>query len=262
MIAVISPAKTLDYETPPVTQTYSQPAFLEDSRILVEQLKTMSPEDLSSLMRISDQLGVLNANRYQTWQTPFTPENAKQAVLAFKGDVYVGLEAETFSEEDFQFAQEHLRILSGLYGLLRPLDLVQPYRLEMGTPLNNERGANLYSFWGDKLTEALNEELARQEEPVLVNLASNEYFKAVKPKKLQGRLITPQFLDLKGGKYKVVSFWAKKARGMMSAYIIRNRITQAEALKDFTQGGYRFNPELSKESEWVFTRDEVPAGQD
>src|SRR5690606_35136189 len=257
MIVVISPAKTLDYETPPVTPTYSQPAFLEDSRILVEQLKTMSPEDLSSLMKISDQLGVLNANRYQTWQTPFTPENAKQAVLAFKGDVYVGLEAENFSEEDFKFAQNHLRILSGLYGLLRPLDLVQPYRLEMGTSLKNVRGTNLYSFWGDILTEALNEELSRQEEPLLINLASNEYFKAVNPKYLQGQVVLPQFLDLKSGKYKVVSFWAKKARGMMSAYILRSRIPQAGELKNFTEGGYRFNPELSAESEWVFTRDEV-----
>src|SRR5690606_35912871 len=235
-----------------------QPAYLEDSRVLVEQLKTMAPGEISELMSISDALGVLNANRFQTWHTPFTPENAKQAVLAFKGDVYVGLEAESLNEADLAFAQKHLRILSGLYGLLKPLDLIQPYRLEMGTSLKNERGANLYSFWGERLTQALNQELAGNAEPVLVNLASNEYFKAIKPKALQARIITPQFLDRKGDQYKIVSFWAKKARGMMSAYIIRNRLTQPEQLKQFDVAGYVFNAERSKGDQWVFTRDEPP----
>ncbi len=258
MIVVISPAKTLDYETPPTTSIYSQPAYLEDSRVLVEQLKTMAPGEISELMSISDALGVLNANRFQTWHTPFTPENAKQAVLAFKGDVYVGLEAESLNEADLAFAQKHLRILSGLYGLLKPLDLIQPYRLEMGTSLKNERGANLYSFWGERLTQALNQELVDDAEPVLVNLASNEYFKAIKPKALQARIITPQFLDRKGEQYKIVSFWAKKARGMMSAYIIRNRLTQPEQLKQFDVAGYAFNAERSTGDQWVFTRDEPP----
>lgn len=256
MKILISPAKTLDFETPPQTDRYTQPAYLEESRLLVEQLKTMSPADLSALMGISEALGVLNANRYQSWQTPFTPANAKQAVFAFKGDVYQGLAVERFDDEDLAFAQDHLRILSGLYGLLRPLDLIQPYRLEMGTGLANVRGANLYAFWGDRLTDALNEELAGEEEPCVINLASNEYFKAIRPARLKARLIQPQFLDLKGGKYKVVSFWAKRARGMMSAYAIRHRITQPEALQDFRDGGYAFNPELSRGDQWVFTRDQ------
>ncbi len=258
MIVVISPAKTLDYETPPTTSTFSQPAYLEDSRILVEQLKTMAPGAISELMSISEALGVLNANRFQSWRTPFSPDNAKQAVLAFKGDVYVGLDAESLSEADLAFAQQHLRILSGLYGLLKPLDLIQPYRLEMGTSLKNARGANLYGFWGERLTQALNQELAGDAEPVLVNLASNEYFKAIKPKALQARIITPQFLDRKGDQYKIVSFWAKKARGLMSAYIIHNRLTQPEQLKQFDSAGYVYSAERSQGDQWVFTRDEAP----
>src|SRR5690554_2652106 len=256
MIAVISPAKTLDYETPPVTPTYSQPAFLEDSRILVEQLKTMSPEDLSSLMKISDQLGVLNANRYQTWQTPFTPENAKQAVLAFKGDVYVGLEAETFSEEDFQFAQEHLRILSGLYGLLRPLDLMQPYRLEMGTRLSNPLGRDLYAFWGDSITQLLQQDMAEAGVDVLVNLASQEYFRALRPAALNARVITPVFEDEKNGKYKIISFYAKKARGLMAAWIIQNKIEHVQQLEQFDQAGYRFVAADSHADTLLFRRAE------
>src|SRR5690606_35942270 len=190
---------------------------------------------------ISEALGTLNANRFRTRRTPFSPENAKQAVLAFKGDVYVGLKPESLTEAGLVLGQIHPRIHSRLSDRLDPWDLIQSDRLEMGTSLKNERGANLYSFWGERLTQALNQELAGDAEPVLVNLASNEYFKAIKPKALQARIITPQFLDRKGDQYKIVSFWAKKARGMMSAYIIRNRLTQPEQLKQFDVAGYVFN---------------------
>lgn len=253
MIIVISPAKTLDFETPPVTQSYSTPRFLDDSCELVEQLKLLEPHDISTLMSISPKLGELNADRFQTWQIPFTPDNAKQALLAFKGDVYTGLDAETFSEDDFEFAQSHLRILSGLYGVLKPLDLIQPYRLEMGTKFKNDRGPNLYHFWGSTLTESLKQEL-QDDDNVLVNLASNEYFKSIKAKSLETRMITPVFKDMKNGQYKMISFYAKKARGLMSAYIIKNRITAIEELKGFDLEGYSFNPEMTQGDDWVFTR--------
>lgn len=253
MLIVVSPAKTLDYESPVPTQTATTPDFLEDSHELIDQLKQLEPHQISNLMGISAKLGELNAERFQQWQTPFTHENARQAVLAFKGDVYTGLAADQFSEADFEFAQKHLRLLSGLYGLLRPLDLMQPYRLEMGTRFENKRGKDLYAFWGNKLTEALNSELTA-DDGVLINLASNEYFKAVNKKTLKGTVITPQFKDWKNGQYKIISFYAKKARGLMSAYIIRNRLTQVEDLKGFDVDGYAFNPELSSDKEWVFTR--------
>ena len=214
---VISPAKTLDYESPLATSTYTQPEFLEDACELVDQLKTLEPHQISNLMSISDKLGQLNAERFQNWHTPFTPENARQAVLAFKGDVYTGLDAESFSEQDFDFAQQHLRMLSGLYGVLKPLDLMQPYRLEMGTRFENNRGKDLYAFWGSKITEEINRLLA-DDDGVLVNLASNEYFKSVKQKDLEGRLMTPQFKDWKNGQYKMISFYAKKARGLMCRF--------------------------------------------
>lgn len=253
MIIVISPAKTLDFETKPITENYSVPRFLDDSCELVEELKLLAPDDISNLMSISPKLGELNANRFQTWQLPFTPDNAKQALLAFKGDVYTGLDAETFSEDDFSFAQRHLRILSGLYGVLKPLDLIQPYRLEMGTKFSNPRGANLYHFWGTALTESLKEEL-EDDDNVLVNLASNEYFKSVKAKALDTRMITPVFKDMKNGQYKMISFYAKKARGLMSAYIIKNKLTDIESLKDFDSEGYCYNAEMSNGDDWVFTR--------
>lgn len=253
MIIVISPAKTLDFDSAPVTNKHSTPRFLDDSCELVEQLKQLEPHDISGLMSISPKLGELNANRFQTWQIPFNPDNAKQAVLAFKGDVYTGLEAETFSDDDFEFAQRHLRILSGLYGVLKPLDLIQPYRLEMGTKFKNTRGPNLYHFWGNQLTESLHGELS-EDDGVLINLASNEYFKSVKAKALKARMITPVFKDMKNGQYKMISFYAKKARGLMSAYIIRNQLTEVEALKGFDLEGYGYNAELSKGDEWVFTR--------
>ncbi|MEZ5530548.1 MAG: peroxide stress protein YaaA [Porticoccaceae bacterium] len=255
MLTVISPAKTLDYESPLTTEAHSQPGYLEDSAELIEELRKLSPPQVSELMGISDKLGALNFGRYLDWQPEFSPDNARPAVLAFKGDVYTGLEAESLSEDDFNWSQQHLRILSGLYGLLRPLDLMQPYRLEMGTKLANPRGKDLYQFWGSKITEGLNKELAGMKTPVLINLASNEYFKSVQPLKLSADIITPVFKDWKGGKYKIISFYAKKARGLMSRYIIENRIDDAERLKEFDYAGYAYQPAMSSAREWVFTRE-------
>ncbi len=255
MLMVISPAKTLDYESPLATQTHTQPDFLDDACELVDQLKELEPHQVSNLMSISDKLGQLNAERFQNWHTPFSPENARQAVLAFKGDVYTGLDAGSFSEQDFGFAQKHLRILSGLYGILKPLDLMQPYRLEMGTKFENKRGKDLYAFWGDRLTQEVNH-LLKNDDEVLVNLASNEYFKSLKKKDLEGRLITPQFKDWKNGQYKMISFYAKKARGLMCRYAILNRITDADDLKGFDLEGYYFSEDQSDKNNWVFLRDE------
>lgn len=256
MLMVISPAKTLDYESPLATQRFTQPALLEKSQQLIEVARDLSPAQIASLMSISDKLAHLNAERFNQWQPPFTPDNARQAILAFKGDVYTGLQAETFSEADFAFAQQHLRMLSGLYGVLRPLDLMQPYRLEMGIRLANPAGKDLYSFWGDQLTTALNAALAEQGDDVLINLASDEYFKAIKPKQLNGQLIKPVFLDEKNGKFKVISFYAKKARGLMSRYIIQQRLTQPEQLKQFDVDGYAFDAAESTDTELVFKRRE------
>ncbi len=255
MLMVISPAKTLDYESPLATEQYSQPDFLDDACELVDQLKTLEPHQVSNLMSISDKLGQLNAERFQQWKTPFTPDNARQAILAFKGDVYTGLDAESFSDKEFEFAQKHLRMLSGLYGVLKPLDLMQPYRLEMGTRFENTRGKDLYAFWGDRITRELNR-LLEADDGVLVNLASNEYFKSVRKKELHGRLVTPQFKDWKNGQYKMISFYAKKARGLMCRYAIENGITQADDLKGFNLEGYYFSPEQSDQNNWLFLRDE------
>ncbi|WP_196140410.1 peroxide stress protein YaaA [Aliikangiella sp. G2MR2-5] len=257
MITVISPAKSLDYESPLATKQKSQPRFLEQSQELIDQLQELAPQDIASLMKLSDKLAVLNYDRFQEFSTPFTPENARQALLAFKGDVYVGLEAATFSADDFKYAQKHLRILSGLYGILRPLDLMQPYRLEMGTKFANNGGKNLYEFWGNRLNESLQKELKAQENPVLVNLASNEYFKAVKAKTLPYRIVTPNFKDYKNGQYKMISFFAKKARGLMSRFIIQNQIDHPEGIKDFNLEGYYFDKKSSTEDDWIFLRDEV-----
>lgn len=254
MLVVISPAKTLDFETPARTNIASTPSFLEDSQVLIERMRELAPADIAKLMKISDKLSVLNSTRYETWSLPFTPDNAKQALLAFKGDVYTGLDAETLSPEQDDYAQQHLRILSGLYGILKPLDLIQPYRLEMGTKLSNSGGKDLYQFWGDKITDSLNDELAQND--VLINLASNEYFKSVQPKKLNARIITPVFKDTKNGVQKIISFYAKKARGLMTRYIIENNIDNAEALKDFDIAGYQFEAKQSSENDWVFTRPE------
>jgi cytoplasmic iron level regulating protein YaaA (DUF328/UPF0246 family) len=254
MLMVISPAKTLDYESPLPTTTYTQPEFLDSACELIDHLKELEPHQVSNLMSISDKLGQLNAERFRNWRTPFTPDDARQAILAFKGDVYTGLDAYQFNEDDFAFAQKHLRMLSGLYGMLRPLDLMQPYRLEMGTRLSNARGKDLYAFWGSRITDEINRLLAA-DSGVLINLASNEYFKSVKKKDLEGRLITPQFKDWKNGQYKMISFYAKKARGLMCQYAIRNRITQAEDLKGFNLEGYYFSESQSDENNWVFLRD-------
>ncbi|ORU93359.1 MAG: hypothetical protein A6F70_05355 [Cycloclasticus sp. symbiont of Bathymodiolus heckerae] len=257
MLLVISPAKTLDYETPAQTTTFSLPDFIDDSAELIDQLRELSPSDVSELMSISEKLGNLNSNRFIDWAVPFTPDNSKQALLAFKGDVYEGMDVKTFNEDDLNWANQHLRILSGLYGLLKPLDLMQPYRLEMGTRFNNQRGKNLYEFWGQKITDKINQELAEQKSPVLINLASNEYFKSVKPKLLNAAVITPVFKDWKNDKYKIISFYAKKARGMMSAYIIKNRLESPSDIKHFDTAGYVYCAEQSTESEWVFLRKEA-----
>ncbi|KXF79645.1 peroxide stress protein YaaA [Enterovibrio coralii] len=256
MLIVVSPAKTLDYQSPLATERFTQPMFVEHAKELIDVCRTLTPADISGLMKVSDKIAGLNAARFEEWSTEFTTENARPAVLAFKGDVYTGLEAETLSDEDFSWAQDHLRMLSGLYGLLRPLDLMQPYRLEMGTRLENGRGTNLYQFWGDIITNALNDALESQGDEVLVNLASNEYFKSVKPAKLKGQIITPVFKDRKNGQYKVISFFAKKARGMMARYIIDNRIDSVEALKAFDTAGYWFCAEESNDKELVFKREE------
>lgn len=259
MLILISPAKTLDFETPARVDRFSQPDFLSDTEILVKELQNLSAPEISELMKISSKLGDLNASRYQTWQPTFDDHNAKQALLAFQGDVYQGMNVDCFEQQDFDFAQEHLRILSGLYGVLRPLDLIQPYRLEMGTKLTHAKlttlSANtLYEFWADKLTQVINQQLEKLDQKIIVNLASNEYFKAVKPKLLKGNIVTPIFKDWKNGKYKIISFYAKKARGMMAAYIIRNKIIDPEKIKDFRDSCYSYNSELSDEQNLVFTR--------
>ncbi|MHC2147295.1 peroxide stress protein YaaA [Pseudomonas sp. 210_17 TE3656] len=255
MLTVISPAKTLDYDTPPVTQRYTQPQYLDDSQELIVQLRELSPAQISELMHLSDKLAGLNSARFGSWTPAFTPENAKQALLAFKGDVYTGLDAESLSEDDFSYAQDHLRMLSGLYGLLRPLDLMQPYRLEMGTKLANARGKDLYAFWGTRISEWLNQALAEQGDDLLLNLASNEYFSAVKRNALKARIINTEFRDFKNGQYKIISFYAKKARGMMSRFVIQERINDPEQLKQFDVQGYYYSAEQSKPDNLVFLRD-------
>ncbi|MDN3521263.1 peroxide stress protein YaaA [Halomonas ramblicola] len=259
MLSVISPAKKLDFETPATTAQYTRPDHLERSRQLIEILRDYSPRRLSELMGLSDKLAALNAARYAEWHTPFTPDNAKPAAQAFRGDVYVGLEADTFSDDDNAFAQQHLRILSGLYGLLRPLDLIQPYRLEMGTRLENPAGRDLYAFWKETLTAELDRAVAESGSPVLVNLASNEYFKAIDTGRLQARVITPVFKDEKNGKLKVISFYAKKARGLMAAWMIHQRLDDPEGLKDFAVAGYTYNAAMSEGDTLVFTRPEGAA---
>ena len=250
MLMVISPAKTLDYETPPATQRFTQPQYLDHSQELILQLRELTPAQISELMHVSDKIGGLNAARFGSWTPAFTPENAKQALLAFKGDVYTGLNAQTFSEADFDYAQQHLRMLSGLYGLLRPLDLMQPYRLEMGTKLANARGKDLYAFWGTRISEWLNEALADQGDDVLLNLASNEYFSAVKRNALNARIINTEFKDLKNGQYKIISFYAKKARGMMSRFVIEERINDPATLKQFDVQGIATAPNNPNRTIW------------
>ena len=254
MLMIISPAKTLDYESASPTGDFTMPELLDESQQLIDLMQQRDSFEIAELMKISMKLADLNARRFRQWQTPFTLENAKQALFAFKGDVYTGLDAATLTPAAIDFTQNHLRILSGLYGLLRPLDLMQPYRLEMGTRLNSERGKNLYDFWGSVITEELNNAVKAQGDNILINLASNEYFKAVKPNLLNVEIITPQFKELRNGTYKIISFSAKKARGLMSRYIIDNRITEPESIKAFDIDDYSYNSELSEGNEWVFSR--------
>ena len=258
MLILISPAKTLDYQSPLATTRYTQPELLEYSQELISIARQLTAPQIGKLMSISDKLADLNATRFHDWHPDFTPQNARQAILAFKGDVYTGLNAQTFSEADFDYAQQHLRMLSGLYGLLRPLDLMQPYRLEMGTKLSNARGKDLYAFWGTQISEWLNEALAEQGDDVLLNLASNEYFSAVKKSALNARIINTEFKDLKNGQHKIISFYAKKARGMMSRFVIKERINNPDHLKQFDDQGYRFSAEQSKPDLLVFLRDHAP----
>jgi cytoplasmic iron level regulating protein YaaA (DUF328/UPF0246 family) len=254
MLVVISPAKNLDYDSPATTDTFTQPEMLDDSQTLIKHCQRLSPAKIGSLMKISDKLAGLNADRYASWQTPFDINNAKQALLAFNGDVYTGLDASSFSQKDFDYAQQHLRILSGLYGVLRPLDLMQAYRLEMGTKLDTGKSKNLYQFWDERISQKLNEAIDTQGDNVLVNLASNEYFKAVKLKTLNAEVYTPVFQDCKNGQYKVISFFAKKARGMMARYILQNQLTEVSQLQNFDTAGYRFSALKSKGNTLVFTR--------
>ncbi|HIF9081272.1 TPA: peroxide stress protein YaaA [Photobacterium damselae] len=256
MLIVVSPAKTLDYESPLVTEQYTLPELTEHSQQLIEVCRELTPMDIARLMKVSDKIAGLNAARFAEWVPTFTPENARPAMFAFKGDVYTGLAAETMTAKQIAYAQQHFRMLSGLYGLLRPLDLMQPYRLEMGTKLENPRGANLYQFWGNIITDKVNLALAEQGDDNLVNLASNEYFKSVKPKQVKGTIVTPVFKDAKKGQYKVISFYAKKARGLMARYIIDNQIDSIEKLKEFDAAGYYFVAAESTATELVFKREE------
>ncbi len=255
MLILISPAKTLDFESPLATQQHTLPEFTQEAQQLINQLKDFAVQDVAKLMKLSDKLASLNVARYNSWTEQHDTDNARPALLAFRGDVYTGLDADSFSEADFEFAQQHLRILSGLYGVLKPLDLMQPYRLEMGTKLDTPAGNTLYKYWGDRLTDCLNDDPAQTKEPLIINLASNEYFGAINPKKLSGTLISPVFKDWKNGQYKIISFYAKKARGLMSRYLIQNQITTAEGLLGFDLEGYAYSPEESSPQAPVFLRD-------
>jgi cytoplasmic iron level regulating protein YaaA (DUF328/UPF0246 family) len=256
VLIVLSPAKTLDFETETGTSRFTQPDFLDESAEFIAVLRKLKPTQIAKLMDLSDELAQLNVGRYQRWSRPFDAKNAKQAVLAFRGDVYMGLRADLLTDEDLDFAQAHVRILSGLYGVLRPLDLMQAYRLEMGTKLVTARGANLYSFWGERIAAALATALAAQGDDVLVNLASKEYWQSVKRSALgAARVIEVEFKDRKNDTYKVVSFFAKKARGMMARFVIENQLTHPEDLKGFAERGYRFGKKESKPNQLVFLRD-------
>jgi len=254
MLIVISPAKTLDFENKPSSLHYSTNDFLSEAEKLIKELKNYTADDLIKLMGISSKLAYLNYERFATWKRPFNIENAKQALLAFKGDVYTGLDAESLNEKELLYTQDHLRILSGLYGVLRPLDLIQPYRLEMGTKLNTNSFQGLYKYWGDKLTQNINKALIAQSDDVLINLASNEYFKALDKSKLKAEIITPVFKDFKNGEYKTISFYAKKARGLMSRFILKNQLKNPEELKHFETNGYYFSEAESNANQLVFLR--------
>jgi len=254
MLIVISPAKSLDLNPQSQVSKSTMPEFLDDAAILVKKLRRLSRPALSKLMDLSDDLAQLNHRRYAEWSEPFTSDNAKQAVLTFSGAVYIGLDAAKYRAADFTYAQSHLRILSGLFGILRPLDLIQPHRLEMGTKLATRRGKNLYDFWGEKLTTAINDGLEGHRHPTLVNLASNEYFKSVKPRLLRGSVITPVFREVKAGKSRTIATFAKQARGRMVSWIIRNRIDNPADLFRFNADGYQYIEAESTEDRPVFSR--------
>ena len=254
----MSPAKSLDYDTPAGDVPHTLPAFVPQAAELIEVLRPYSPQQIAELMDLSDALSVLNVARYEAWSPKFTAKNSKQAVLAFNGDVYEGLDAKTLNAKQLEWAQDHVCILSGLYGVLRPLDWMQPYRLEMGTRLANAKGSNLYHFWGDKIALFLNQQQAKEKQPVVVNLASQEYFKSVDRKALKARVIECVFEELKGGHYKVISFMAKRARGLMARYAITHRLKSPQGLEAFDLEGYAFVPAASETDRLVFRRDRVP----
>jgi uncharacterized protein len=255
MLIVLSPAKSLDFETAPTTALHSTPDYLDQSARLIDKLRRFSPHQLADLMGLSDKLAALNVARYASWRAEHdAAAEARQAVMAFNGDVYAGLDARSLQPGQLDYAQAHLRILSGLYGVLRPLDLIQPHRLEMGTRLPNRRGADLYAFWGERITDGLNRAAREQGAKVLLNLASEEYFKSVKPAKLDVPVIAPVFEEWKGGKYKIISFHAKRARGLMARYAALNAIRDPEQLKQFAVDGYAFEPGASDQRRWLFRR--------
>ncbi len=255
MLIVISPAKTLDFKKAQIIKQESFPEFGNKAAELVKILKGYTTDELMGLMSISDKLASLNMVRFKQWQKNMPKEFARQSICAFKGEVYTGLNVDDWNSDDFGFVQEHLRILSGLYGVLRPLDYISPYRLEMGTKLETKKSNNLYEFWGNTITKSINTQLSKQGDSILINLASNEYFKSIKTKELAAEIITPIFKDFKNGEYKIISFFAKKARGMMSRFIIKNRLSRPEQLKEFSNAGYFYNDRLTKGNQWVFTRE-------
>ena len=254
MLLIISPAKKLDYKTSAPVSDYTQPDHLDRAAELIDIMSQKDSFEIADLMKLSMNLADLNMQRYQDWHTPFTPDNAKQALFAFTGDVFQGMDATTLTADELNFAQHHLRILSGLYGILRPLDLMQAYRLEMGTKLSTDYGRNLYEFWGDTITHTVNNALTAQGDDILINLASNEYFKSIRLGELKGRIITPVFKEYRKSAYRIISFNAKKARGYMSRFIIQNRLNNPEEIKAFDVADYAFNSDLSSSTEFVFTR--------
>ena len=261
MLAVISPAKKLDFETAPKFKDHTLPQFIKDTEILVKTARKMSRAKLKQTMKLSDTLAELNYQRYQNFSTPFHLGNAKQAAWVFNGDTYVGLKADTLNKREMAFAQKHLRILSGLYGILRPLDLIQPYRLEMGARVNPPHRANLYEFWDSRITDNLNALLDDQNDKTLVNLASSEYFKSVRTKELVGPVLTPIFREIKDGQSRTIGMFAKQARGTMARFIITNRVDKTEGLKDFNLSGYQFRSDLSDDNKWVYTRPQPASGK-
>jgi len=254
MLVLLSPAKRLDFDSPAACIDVSQPPMLDQSEVLIGTLRKMTTPKLRKLMGLSESLASLNLERYQSFTTPFTPDNAKAAAWAFQGDVYKGLDAATFGEQEQRFAQDNIRILSGLYGLLRPMDLIQPYRLEMGTRLKTRRGPDLYKFWGDRITDAINSDLAANGHEHVLNLASNEYFKSVRKKQLNAPVTNVAFKDFKNGQYKIISFFAKFARGVMARWVVTEKLSQPDDLKSFNEEGYVYNEQLSTNDTLTFTR--------